>query len=1161
VFSFQQFFVSAPANNLLYEGFYDPVLVGFSVLVAVLAAYAALLVSQHVSQISAPAARRVWVALGGLCLGVGIWAMHFIGMLAFNLPCSTSYDTRLTVLSTVPGILACVLAVNIISRQQLGTWQLLNGGLLIGAGVGTMHYVGMAAMRINGFIRYNPSLFALSIGVAVVLACLALWLKFRLQASSARSRFGVTAISAGVLGLALSGMHYTAMLAAYFVRDDAVAPDAGLQPSLLAVIVLLTSGLIIVATVLATYVELPRLVSFKRSLRVISLLALGWIALVWLGTDNYYSKLSRQYYRQQSELARMQIDHLASSIEQNLQVLKGMPLLLAQHPQMQAGLRRFGATARPSPLALAQRQAAWRADRSLAASNRLLAQWATQLGADVIWLMNAAGDCVAASNSDTAASFVGGNFADRDYFVAARNGLRGQQYAFGRASSLPGLYYADPVLLAGQFVGAVVVKRNIANLSGWSRQLQAFLTDANDVVILASDKDWENRSLPAARVSQLSAPSRLAQYRQSDFETLRIAAWGQHPDYPAAKLVGPGPQPWLLLSKPVADGTLQVHLAYPLEELVHHDSERLWLFCLLAAAGSLLIMAASVAVVYLRESGRMQAEHRVAATAFESQQGMLITDENQSILRVNQAFTDITGFSAGDVMGKNPRLLQSGQHDAGFYATVWDSIARTGSWQGEIWSQRKNGEVFPEWLLITAAKDDSGKITHYVGTLADITERKEAEKEINNLAFFDPLTGLPNRRLLLDRLRQAMALSARTGHFGALLFIDLDNFKNLNDSRGHQVGDVLLQQVADRLKTCTRDGDTTARLGGDEFVVMLENMSFDTQEAAEQARVVGDKVLTSLNQSYQLAGSAHHSTPSIGVAMFSGQQLGIDELLKRADLAMYQAKAAGRNTLRFFDPELQAASVTRAALEDDLRNAVQKGQFVLYYQAQVVNDGRLTGAEVLLRWQHPQRGMVSPAEFIPLAEESGLILPLGQWVLQTACAQLAAWAGQERLAHLSVSVNVSARQFRQPDFVDQVVSILDISGARPQRLKLELTESMLVSDVEDIIGKMTALKEIGVGFSLDDFGTGYSSLSYLKRLPLDQLKIDQSFVKNILTDPNDASIAKMVIALAESMGLSVIAEGVELDAQRAFLARLGCRAYQGYLFGRPLPLDRFEDMM
>jgi len=275
VFSFQQFFVSAPANNLLYEGFYDPVLVGFSVLVAVLAAYAALLVSQHVSQISAPAARRVWVALGGLCLGVGIWAMHFIGMLAFNLPCSTSYDTRLTVLSTVPGILACVLAVNIISRQQLGTWQLLNGGLLIGAGVGTMHYVGMAAMRINGFIRYNPSLFALSIGVAVVLACLALWLKFRLQASSARSRFGVTAISAGVLGLALSGMHYTAMLAAYFVRDDAVAPDAGLQPSLLAVIVLLTSGLIIVATVLATYVELPRLVSFKRSLRLISSVALS----------------------------------------------------------------------------------------------------------------------------------------------------------------------------------------------------------------------------------------------------------------------------------------------------------------------------------------------------------------------------------------------------------------------------------------------------------------------------------------------------------------------------------------------------------------------------------------------------------------------------------------------------------------------------------------------------------------------------------------------------------------------------------------------------------------------------------------------------------------------------------------------------------------------
>jgi len=838
-------------------------------------------------------------------------------------------------------------------------------------------------------------------------------------------------------------------------------------------------------------------------------------------------------------------------------VLKGISPLLANDPQMVAGLRRFGAAARPSPLSLTQRQSNWRADPLLAANNLLLAQWASHLNADAIWLMNAAGDCVAASNSEAAVSFVGSNFADRDYFLAARAGQRGQQYAFGRTSSLPGLYYAAPVRRAGQFVGAVVVKRNIAALSVWTRQLQAFLTDANGVVILANEKDWELLALPDARVNQLSPADRQAQYGKSEFNTLRISPWGRNPDHPAAVLLGQSSLPRLLSSKPLADKALSVHVAHPLDALVRHETERLWLSFLVAAAGGLLIIAASVVVVYLRESGRMQAELRVAATAFESQQGMLITDEHQRILRVNQPFTDITGYGADEVLGKSPRLLQSGQHNADFYAAIWDSIERTGAWQGELWSQRKSGEVFPEWLLITAVKSDAGQVTHYVGTLADITERKNAESEINNLAFYDPLTGLPNRRLLLDRLRQAIAASGRTGKFAALLFIDLDNFKDLNDSRGHQMGDLLLQQVAGRINACTREGDTTARLGGDEFVLMLENMSSDASEAAEQARVVGEKVLSSMNQSYQLAGFAHHSTPSIGITLFSGHQENTDDLLKRADLAMYQAKAAGRNTLCFFDPEMQSVVAARASLEADLRNAILQSQFVLFYQAQMDNQAGLTGAEVLLRWQHPERSMVSPAEFIPLAEQSGLILPLGHWVLETACVQLALWAVQDKLTHLSISVNVSARQFRLPDFVDQVRSILDHTGARPQRLKLELTESMLVSDVEDIIVKMTALKDIGVSFSLDDFGTGFSSLSYLKRLPLDQLKIDQGFVKNILTDPNDAAIAKMVIALAQSMGLSVIAEGVELEAQRDFLERLGCHAYQGYLFGRPLPLQEF----
>jgi diguanylate cyclase (GGDEF)-like protein len=441
------------------------------------------------------------------------------------------------------------------------------------------------------------------------------------------------------------------------------------------------------------------------------------------------------------------------------------------------------------------------------------------------------------------------------------------------------------------------------------------------------------------------------------------------------------------------------------------------------------------------------------------------------------------------------------------------------------------------------------------------TERRLASAKINDLAFFDQLTNLPNRTLLLDRLKQTLVASTRSGNYGALLFIDLDNFKTLNDTLGHDMGDLLLKQVAQRLTRSVREGDTVARFGGDEFVVVLAGLGLVDGDAAISIEKAGEKILATLNQPYQLGDVPRHSTASIGITLFRGDLASIDDLMKQADLAMYKAKESGRNAWRFFDPRMESAVKELAALEDDLRRALDEKQFLLHYQAQVVGEARVTGAEVLVRWQHPERGMVAPAEFIPLAEKTGLILPLGHWVLQTACIQLSLWAGRPEMAHLSLAVNVSAHQFRQPDFVDQVLAVLTETGANPQRLKLELTESLLVHNVQEIIEKMFALKAKGVGFSLDDFGTGYSSLSYLKRLPLDQLKIDQGFVRDILIDPNDAAIAKMVIVLAESMGLMVIAEGVEIEAQREFLAHLGCHAYQGYLFSRPLPLQAFEAFM
>ncbi len=552
------------------------------------------------------------------------------------------------------------------------------------------------------------------------------------------------------------------------------------------------------------------------------------------------------------------------------------------------------------------------------------------------------------------------------------------------------------------------------------------------------------------------------------------------------------------------------------------------------------------------------AQLRIAATAFESQESMMITDAAGVILKINGAFSASLGYSADEIVGKTPSMLKSDRHDAAFYRAMWESINRNGSWQGEIWDKRKNGEVFPKWLTISAVKDEKGVVTHYVGTHLDITTRKLAEEKINELAFYDQLTGLPNRTLLFDRLKQAMTASARSESHCALLLIDLDNFKTLNDTLGHDVGDLLLKQVADRLRGCLRAEETVARLGGDEFVVILMGLSNIKGEAADQTEIVGDKILTALNQVYPLKGAVCHSTPSIGATLFTGIQVSIDDLLKQADLAMYRAKETGRNTLRFFDPVMQTCVVRRAELEAGLRDAVQKEQFLLHYQAQVTDAGRVTGAEVLVRWQHPERGMVSPAEFIPLAEDTGLILPLGSWVLETACAQLAVWANQPEMCELTLAVNVSAHQFKQPDFVHQVLSILKKTEANPHRLKLELTESLLVDNVQGVIEKMFALKAKGVGFSLDDFGTGYSSLSYLKRLPLDQLKIDQSFVRDVLIDPNDAAIARTIVALAASLGLGVIAEGVETEAQREFLAGVGCHSYQGYFFSRPLSIHGFE---
>ncbi|EGW21070.1 putative bifunctional diguanylate cyclase/phosphodiesterase [Methylobacter tundripaludum] len=560
----------------------------------------------------------------------------------------------------------------------------------------------------------------------------------------------------------------------------------------------------------------------------------------------------------------------------------------------------------------------------------------------------------------------------------------------------------------------------------------------------------------------------------------------------------------------------------------------------------------------ISESKRAEEELRIAAVAFEAQEGIMITNADKVMLRVNRAFTDITGYSAEELVGQMPHMFKSGRHSETFYAEMWECINRTGSWQGEIWDRRKSGDIYPKWVTITAVKDSDGTVTHYVGLHTDISTRKASEEVIKQLAYYDPLTALPNRRLLMDRLQQALAASARSKKYGALLFIDLDNFKSLNDHLGHDMGDVLLQQVAQRLIDCVREGDTVSRQGGDEFIVMLEDLSGSTEEAAAKAKTIGEKIITSLNQAYQLTSHEYRNTPSIGITLFINHQHEINMLLKRADIAMYGAKAAGRNTLRFFDQNMQEAVTARAALEADLRFALTKNQFRLYFQRQARHDGQTIGAEALLRWKHPKRGFVSPLEFIPLAEEIGLIIPIGQWVLETACAQLKRWESHPQTCNLQLAVNVSAHQFHQPDFTEHVFAILNKTAIKAHRLKLEFTESLVFDDIDDTIAKMQVLKKIGVSFSIDDFGTGYSSLTYLTQLPFDQLKIDQSFVRNIGVKSTDTVIVQTIIGMATNLGMDIIAEGVETEEQLAFLELHGCHIYQGNLIGKTMPQEEFE---
>ncbi|WP_296942932.1 EAL domain-containing protein [uncultured Massilia sp.] len=551
-------------------------------------------------------------------------------------------------------------------------------------------------------------------------------------------------------------------------------------------------------------------------------------------------------------------------------------------------------------------------------------------------------------------------------------------------------------------------------------------------------------------------------------------------------------------------------------------------------------------------------ELRIASVAFESQDGMMITDGTGTIERVNAAFQRITGYPADEAVGRAPRLLASGTHDRAFYEEMWQSLLRTGYWIGEVVNRHKSGRLYTARLSITAVADPRGRTMHYVGNFQDISEERQARALAERLTQFDHLTELPNRSQCADRIAAAVAERAQLSEFGAVMMLDLDHFQKVNDSLGHAVGDQLLVRVVQRLQAVRRPGDMLARFSGDNFVLLCDALGPDRVVAAARAMAVAEAARLAMTDHVVLEGQPFACSGSVGVTLFHDDSAGADALLQQAELAMYKSKQGGRDTVRFFEGAMQVDLDERNRLEGALREAIERDQLVLHYQVQVDRNGNPVGAEALARWRHPERGMIAPGAFIPLAEQTGLILPIGRWALATACRQLAAWKGRPVLENLTLAVNISPLQFKVEDFVDDVLDELRAAGAPASRLKLEVTESLAIDDFTSSISKLNKLKSHGFSISLDDFGTGNSSLNYLTKLPLTQLKIDKSFVDELPSSQRDATVAQTIIAMGQGLGLEVIAEGVETAAQRDFLVAHGCHAFQGYLFGRPLPAAEFE---
>ncbi len=880
------------------------------------------------------------------------------------------------------------------------------------------------------------------------------------------------------------------------------------------------------------------------SIRTSILIAIILFGLSWLVANNYFHNnfdhsysLNQQAASAKHKLLSHKINEQIAAANLDAQALSKNDLILGS---------------------LQHRKSQTLKAEELKQVGNVLKQSAEREKFDAIFLLNANGDCISTNDNDRLINLIGTNLTSR--LFSNQHELSSKSLNFGNETrrSAPGLFVSSPIFQDKNLIGNIILKVDINQFEDLVNDSRAFIADANGVIVMAHDKRFEFNII--GKTNHLSKEITKERYGVENLYPLTIKPW-LGPKFPTIVKVNNNKTPVMLTVSKLEHGELKLFTSEPIDKLSSIDTKSKILFVLILVGGSALILIVLIAYFFFTRLVNSKKELEIAAMSFEVQDGIIIADERLIVLRINQALTQITGYEVDDLVGKQLQLFNLLKFNATLNEEIWESVNIHGSWRGEFEDLNKNGDPYTKSLAISLVKDAQGKKVNYIISIRDVTETKWIKSQNNKLLFSDMLTGLPNRLQLQSYLMHALNTCKANDKKGAVLLIDLDDFKNLNDTLGHHIGDLYLKEIADRLQSNVRINDIVGRLGGDEFIIILEHLSADESEAIRAVKLISNKILSKLSEPCLLDTHRYQGQCSIGVTLFSGTTSDVGNLLKQAEICMFEAKNKGRNNVQIFEPKMEQLVSDKATLLRDLQVAVKKKQLELYYQIQVDSAKTPFGVEALVRWNHPKRGLISPIEFIPLAEETGLIVPIGEWVLDKACAQIKAWEVNPKTKEFVISINVSSKQMHDEKFPAQVRKTIQKHQINPKNLKLELTESSLLEGIEANAATMSLLKKGGVQLSLDDFGTGYSSLQYLKQLPLDELKIDRSFVKDITSDNQDRSIVKTIITLAESVGMSVLAEGVETEAQLDILLKNGCQRFQGYLFGSPVPIDKLVEAL